>query len=112
MPSNKASRRNQSVVAGKSGPSMAMIIGIVVVVLFAGAVGYGIYHTHNQVTAASAPPPNATATGIPIGNSDAPATVDIYLDFQCPVCRAYETTVGPTIDSLIADGSAKVIYHP
>lgn len=105
-------RRKNPVVAERKGPSTALIVGIVVVVLFAAAVGFGIYRAQNQATAGAAAPPNATAAGVPVGNADAPATVDIYLDFQCPVCREYEKQSGATIESLVNSGAAKVIYHP
>lgn len=92
------------------GPSPWVIAAVVVVVLFAGAVGFGIYRAHQAV--AVIVPPGATATGVPVGQANAPATIDIYLDFQCPVCRAYEQATGDTIDQLVASGAAKVIYHP
>lgn len=68
-----------------------------VVVLFAGAVSFGVYRAHQA--AAVVVPPSATETGVPIGQSTAPATVDIYLDFQCPVCRADEQSAGDTMTS-------------
>jgi len=40
------------------------------------------------------------------------ATIDIYVDFQCPICREYEARSGATIDQLVASGQAEVIYHP
>ena len=92
------------------GPSPWVIAAVVVVVLFAGAVGFGIYRAHQA--AAVIVPPGATETGVVIGQANAPATIDIYLDFQCPVCRAYEQATGDTIDQLVASGAAKVIYHP
>lgn len=113
MSSSRTNRRKQSlVVAGRRGPSTGAIVGTVVVVVFALVVGFMVYHTQRQVNGPASVPPNATAAGVPIGRDNAPATIDIYLDFQCPVCREYEAQVGPTVDSLIANGSAKVIYHP
>ena len=103
-------RPRKPVVNARRGPSLWIVVGVVVVVLFAGAVGFGVYRAHQATTIVV--PPNATATGIPIGKADAPATIDIYLDFQCPVCRAYEQAAGPTVDQLVAVGAAKVIYHP
>jgi protein-disulfide isomerase len=110
MSAKKSGGRGRSVVTTRRGPSLVMIVGIVVVLVFAGAVGYGIYRTQ-QGTAAQVPP-GATASGIAVGQADAKATIDIYQDYQCPVCRAYEQQVGPTIDKLINSGAAKVVYHP
>jgi protein-disulfide isomerase len=112
MSSKEANRRNKSVVTASKGPSVGLIAGVVVVVLFAVAVGFGIYHAEHQVDGGAAIPPNATATSVPVGNANAPVAIEIYLDFQCPVCRNYEAQSGATIDSFIADGTARVSYHP
>lgn len=104
--------RKKPVVTARSGPSTAMIIGIVVVVLFAAAVGFGVYRSQQAASGPGAVPPNATAEGVPVGQPSAKATIDIYLDFQCPVCRQYEQQSGATIDQMVASGQAKVIYHP
>lgn len=110
----KARRRPAPVVTQRRGPSIGMIVGVVVVLLFAGAVGFGIYYTQHQKqdTAAVAIPGGATADGIPVGHANAPATVDLYVDFQCPICRQYEQRSGPTLEGFIASGAARVVYHP
>jgi protein-disulfide isomerase len=107
----KKSRRPGPVVTARRGPSLGMIIGVVVVLLFAGVVGFGIYRSQQSDTPVVVPP-GATAAGVSVGRPDAKATVDIYLDFQCPVCRAYEQSSGATLDQMIANGSARVVYHP
>lgn len=38
-------------------------------------------------------------------------TVDIWEDFQCPICARFEETNGDYIASLIADKKAKVVFH-
>lgn len=113
MMAKKARRRPAPVVAQRRGPSLGMIIGVVVVLLFAGAVGFGVYYTQHQKAAASvAVPRGATADGIPVGRPDSPTTVDLYIDFQCPVCRRFEESSGPTLESFISSGAARVVYHP
>lgn len=46
---------------------------------------------------------NADLTGVPV--------IDIYEDFQCPVCAQFEAAQGDYIESLIADKKATVVYH-
>lgn len=104
-------RKGRAPVAARRGPSTWTVVGIVVLVLFAGAVGFGLYR-HQAGSGDVAVPPGATATGVTVGQASAPATIDIYLDFQCPVCKAYEQQSGATIDQLVATGQAKVVYHP
>ncbi|MBO3745373.1 thioredoxin domain-containing protein [Streptosporangiaceae bacterium NEAU-GS5] len=38
--------------------------------------------------------------------------LDVYEDFQCPVCKSMEETSGQTIKNLASEGKVKVIYHP
>ena len=103
-------RTTRRVAPARRGPSTATLIAVLVLVLFAGAVGFGVYRA--QDSAGAALPAGATAEGVAVGNPDAPATIDLYLDFQCPVCAQYEQQAGATIDQLVASGQARVVYHP
>ena len=38
-------------------------------------------------------------------------TVDLYEDFQCPNCKAFEDTTGGTLAQLVADGTVQARYH-
>ncbi len=113
MPSGRAARRSRSrsVVAVRRGPSTLMVAAVVVLVLFAGAVGFGVYHARSSA-GDFAIPTGGSAAGVTVGSPNAPATIDIYLDYQCPVCAQYEQQSGATIDQLVAAGQAKVVYHP
>jgi protein-disulfide isomerase len=46
---------------------------------------------------------NGDLTSVPV--------LDIYEDFQCPICAQFEKMQGDYIESLIKDKKAKVIYH-
>ena len=48
--------------------------------------------------------------GVAVGNS-AKATVDLFEDFQCPACLAFEQSVGPTLAADIAGGKIQARYH-
>jgi protein-disulfide isomerase len=113
MVSGRSARRRRTAVTRRGGPSPALVVAVVVVVVFAAVVGFGVYRaSHGSAADANVQiPPGATASGVAVGPPDAP-TVDIYLDFQCPVCRVYEQQVGDTIDQLVASGAAHVVYHP
>lgn len=91
----------------------AALVGaaVAVLVLFAGAIGFGLYRAQQEPVSAAVPP-GATAQGIPVGSPDAPVTLDYYLDFQCPACKAFEQQTGDTIDALVDSGRARVIHHP
>lgn len=46
---------------------------------------------------------NDELTGVPV--------VEIYEDFQCPVCAQFTQLNGPYVESLIAEKKATVVYH-
>ncbi|GAA0931430.1 thioredoxin domain-containing protein [Pseudonocardia zijingensis] len=93
----------------RGGPSTLTVAAVVVLVLFAGAVGFGVYRAGARDGAL---PAGATAEGVTVGDPGAPATIDLYLDFQCPACAQYEQRTAATIDQLVASGQAEVVYHP
>ncbi|GAD34971.1 putative protein-disulfide isomerase [Microbacterium sp. TS-1] len=39
-------------------------------------------------------------------------TLDTYIDFMCPICGQFETTYGPEILDLVADGTITLNIHP
>lgn len=96
--------------SSRRGSSWGATIGVAAVVLFAAAVGIGLYVTQQPTQAMV--PPNAIAQGVVVGQADAPVTIDLYEDFQCPACRQLEQQIGPTLGDLVAAGTAKVVYHP
>jgi protein-disulfide isomerase len=44
--------------------------------------------------------------------SEGPVRIDVYEDFLCPYCRAFEQEAGETLDAIAADGRAEVVFHP
>lgn len=45
------------------------------------------------------------------GKDSAPVTVEVYADFQCPVCGRAEQTLQQLAPAYIDTGKAKVVYH-
>ncbi len=85
---------------------IAVVVGVIV----------GTSGARDRATAGgSTLPVNAAAMGAPIiANAQATLvanapTLDIYQDYQCPNCKQFEATYGPTIDALAEAG--KVAYR-
>lgn len=55
--------------------------------------------------------PSKTSAGRVLGKADAPVTIDLYSDFQCPICRRAELTIQALAPKYIDTGKAKVVYH-
>ena len=96
----EARRRRQVIVS----------VAAVAVLLIAGLIGWGVYASQHKggYTAPSAA--SSQADGLVIGSG--PVTVDIYLDFMCPVCKQYEDQAGQTLNQLVADDKIRLVYHP
>ena len=45
-------------------------------------------------------------------NSGLPVKIDIFEDFQCPVCKLFEAPIGGYLTSLVTEKKAQVTYHP
>jgi len=99
----RAERRRRSLLGG-------VVAGLVVLVALVVVV---VVQTQRTTTSASAAtPPNTTGgTEIVVGSASAPVTVDLYEDFQCPNCKAFEAESGSTLAQLIAAGTVQAHYH-
>lgn len=89
-----------------------LVIGMVALVVAVGAIFSVISNREN--TSAALPSSvsqedgygivfNGDLTGVPV--------VDIWEDFQCPVCARFTQTNGDYIEKLIEEKKAKVVYH-
>jgi protein-disulfide isomerase len=56
--------------------------------------------------------PAALVDGRTLGKVDAPVTIDIWSDFQCPACRLFAVETEPSIVStFVVAGTARLVYH-
>ena len=98
----RAERRRRNLLAGT-------VAGIVVLVALVVVIVVQTHRTSTSATAAA--PANAAGTEIAVGAASAPVTVDLYEDFQCPNCKAFEAESGSTLAQLIAAGTVQAHYH-
>jgi protein-disulfide isomerase len=62
------------------------------------------------ITVTPAALPNAD--GLSLGEANAPATVDVFEDFQCPACQYFTQSVEPlVIENLVKTGKARYVFH-
>ncbi len=65
----------------------------------------------NAVPAAAAGPGGGYVVNKGVTLVAGAPTVDIYEDFQCPVCGQFESQLGSTVEQLARDGKIKLVYH-
>ncbi|MGW3604238.1 DsbA family protein [Micromonospora sp. NPDC005161] len=82
----------------------------VAVLVIAGLIGWGVWSSQRSDDFTTPPGANADGTGIVTGGG--PVTVDVYEDFLCPACKQFEQTSGATLEQLVTENKAKVVYHP
>jgi protein-disulfide isomerase len=57
-------------------------------------------------------PSDIQSDGSTLGNPDAPITLDLYSDFQCPNCQLFALEIEPKlVDEYVRPGTAKIVYH-
>lgn len=91
----------------------AMWITLVAVVLLvlAGLIGWSVLR--GQQSKAVNIPANSTANGNAlVAAGSGPAKVEVYLDYICPVCKHFETTVGTTLNQLVDQKKITLVLHP
>ena len=57
-------------------------------------------------------PAGLPADGMVLGSADAPVTIDLYEDFQCPACQAWSDGVFPSLAANeLAAGTVRIVFH-
>jgi protein-disulfide isomerase len=64
-----------------------------------------------NATAKPLEPPSVLNAGRVLGDAAAPVKIDLYSDFQCPVCRRADQTIREMAPKYIDTGLVQVVYH-
>ena len=102
-----------------------IVIAVVITVVVVGIVGGALYfanQTKEESGAVANPdaplpagafgPDDALAYGIPTGTDPDAPTLELWEDFQCPACGAFEAAVGPDLDSRAEAGEIVLVSRP
>ncbi|MEI4270506.1 thioredoxin domain-containing protein [Klenkia sp. LSe6-5] len=102
-----AEQRRRRTVIGASVAAVVVVVAVVVAIV--------VQTSRSAVDGDAARPAGTAADGngytFAVGQADAPVTVDLYEDFQCPVCKQFEDAAGATLEDYVAAGTVRVVYH-
>ena len=88
-------------------------VAVVLVLVIAGLVGWSQLSNQQSDTASKLVTPSVAVdqgTAFKVGTG--PVQVDLYEDFQCPICNEFEQQTGATVKQMIDQNKITVLYHP
>ncbi|MER6584812.1 DsbA family protein [Micromonospora chalcea] len=85
-------------------------IAAVLVLVIAGGIGWAVYSSQKSDDFTAPPGANDAGTGIVQGTG--PVTIDLYEDYLCPACKQFQQINGETLNQLVTEGKAKLVFHP
>jgi protein-disulfide isomerase len=95
---------------------VTVVVGLVGVVMIAALlVLQGTAPRSTDVSNLRAPialAPIDLADGRSLGKANAPVTLEVWSDYQCPACRQFATIVEPALmRTYVADGTLRIVDH-
>ena len=100
----------------RRGPSLPILSALAVIgglALIAVSIAFSAVSQGPALEATTARAPSGVPSdGLVLGRADAPVTIDLYEDFQCPACQRWGMTVFPTLaGNELASGRARIVFH-
>ena len=117
MTAEKKSKRQERREKIRQQEMRSRMITIIMLVLGAALVVFAfIYPQFKSVGEILTPEPRAGALpnpdGMALGDPNAPVTIDVFEDFQCPACQFFTESIEPLIiDYLVKEGKARLVFH-
>jgi protein-disulfide isomerase len=113
----KAAERRAAVAKKESRRRSIIITAVVAVVVLVVVVVYALVQKDNNSEGGSSSGSPKATTGqqnqsILVGSPSATVVVDVYEDFQCPICKQFEEQSGPLLKQYLDKQVIKINYRP
>jgi protein-disulfide isomerase len=93
----------------------AVVAGLAIILLASGVLGGRGGGTADELLIPIRPtPPELVAADDPraLATADAPVTIEVWSDFQCPACGLWARTIEPdVVEELVRPGTARLVYR-
>ncbi|MGH3427539.1 MAG: thioredoxin domain-containing protein [Mycobacteriales bacterium] len=94
------------------GAALLLVVGFISWFVYRNQLPHDIPDNRAKPPATYAVPQAADRTGISLGAANAPVTVDVFLDYECPHCREFERKTAGYFGKQVQSGTVKLVYHP
>ena len=84
---------------------------LVVFLVVGGLIAFGIYQV-KKTPALPVPASVTTHTDGLVAGGSGPVMVEVYIDYECPGCKTFQSTTFATLTSMIAKNQITLVYHP
>jgi protein-disulfide isomerase len=115
MRTPEARRRYEQQVATKQKEARSRSLyidgSLALVILLVSLIGIGVQAGRAKINNVKVPAHADASNGVVFGKKAA-ATVDVYEDFGCPICKQFETSVATKLDQQVRGDIAQVRFHP
>lgn len=109
-PPAEASRRNSALIWVTAGFGLIGVVIIAVLLISQGTAPRSI--DTSSLRASVVEVPADLADGRTLGKADAPVTLDVWSDYQCPACGQLAELVEPTlIRTYVENGTLRIVNH-
>jgi protein-disulfide isomerase len=103
-----ARRKQQLIVSGVVAAVLVLVVVVAVVVGTSRSGNKGPVTIPRTAVTTGSP---VAQSGILIGSASAPVTLDLYEDFNCPICGQFEKAFGSSITDMVKQNKIAVRYH-
>lgn len=84
---------------------------LAILLVIGGLIAFGVYEVRKAPPLAVPASVTARTDGLVAGGTG-PVTVEVYVDYECPGCKTFQSTAFATLTSMVAKNQITLVYHP